>query len=337
MNYNSEEINIGSRKIGIGEPVYIIAEIGINHNGDINLAIQMIEAAAESGADAVKFQVYKTERFISRSSSYFDILKKCELKDDDVMILAKKAADNKIAFLATPFDEESVDLLDAAGVFAFKIASGDITHIPLIQHIAKYDKPVIISTGAATLVEVDDAVRCLLEKKNLPIALLHCVSHYPTKPNETNLRVLKTLHARYHVPIGYSDHTIGTLIPTVAVACGANIIEKHFTLDKEMEGPDHKSSCDPIDFKKMTQDIRTVEQSLGSKEKRPVETEDTRLAMRRSLTASIDIPKGTVFNKEVIEIKRPATGIHPKDIEKVIGHNALVDIQKDEAIQWDMV
>lgn len=330
-------IDIDSRKIGLGEPAYIIAEIGINHNGDIKLAAQMIEVAAESGADAVKFQVYKTELFISRASPYFDILKKCELSDNDVLMLSNKAKNTGITFLATPFDERSVDLLVAADIVAFKIASGDITHIPLIKHIAKYDKPVLISTGAATLAEVNDAMACLLERKNLPVAILHCVSHYPVNPKETNLRVLETLRRLYHVPIGYSDHTIGTLIPTVAVACGANIIEKHFTLDKEMEGPDHKSSCDPIDLKKMVKDIRIVEQSMGREEKQPVETNDTRIAIRRSLTAATEIPKGTAISKKMLEIKRPASGIDPKDIEKVIGRNALVDIPGGETIKWSMV
>lgn len=334
----SKKIKIGNRLVGKEEPTYFIAEIGINHNGDINLASKMVAVAAETGVDAVKFQVYKTEQLVSKSSPSFSVLKRCELGVDDVRLLSKEAKDKKITFLATPFDEGSMDLLASLNVPAIKIASGDLTHIPLLRHVSRYKKPIIISTGAATLGEIDIAVRNILKNWNkAQIALLHCVPHYPAEPDEINLRIIKTMYEQFQMPIGYSDHSLGTVVPLTAVACGACIIEKHFTLDKGMKGPDHKSSCNPDELQRMVSDIRIVEKSLGDRTKTPVESEKTRIAIRRSLIAARDIPKKTILTSDMFNIKRPANGISPMEIDAVIGRTATRDIHKDETIEWEMV
>ncbi len=332
-----ENIKIGERLVGAGKPTFIVAEIGINHNGDMNLAARMISIAAEVGADAIKFQAYQAGQLVSVSHPAYDVLKKCELKADDIRALASESKDHNITFMATPFDEESVDLLASLAVPAFKIASGDITHIPLLQYIAKFGKPMIIATGASTIDDIEAALGSIRKiKEDLPVALLHCVSHYPTQPEQANLSMIKKMHEQFQLPIGFSDHTIGTVVPLTAVACGASIIEKHFTLDKEMDGPDHKSSCDPNDLRKLIQGIRIVEKSLGDTIKKPVESEKTRIAIRRSVTATRDIPKGTKVTSKMLSIKRPAGGIAPEDMALIIGRVALKDIYSDESIKWSM-
>ncbi len=333
-----EKISIGRRMVGDGEPTYIIAEIGINHNGDAKLASKMISAAAKTGVDAVKFQFYNTEKFLSKKSSYFSLMKKCELKAEEIRYLSSEVKDKKITFLATPFDEENVDLLGSLDIEAFKIASGDITHTPLLKYVASQEKPMIISTGAANLDEIEMALKSIREiQKKLPIALLHCISNYPADVEQLNLKTIKTMGMQFQVPIGFSDHTLGIMASIFAVASGACIIEKHFTLDKEMEGPDHKLSCDPKDLSELVQGIRSMEKTMGVGAKIPVESEETRRAMRRSITAANNIPKGIGISREMLAVKRPGTGISPESINKLIDRTARVDISEDETISWDMV
>ncbi len=316
---------------------YIIAEAGLNHNGDVDIAKQLIDKAVEIGADAIKFQSYITENFISKKidQKQFDLLKKFELSFDSQNRLFEYTKSLPIDFLSSPFDTESADFLDKLGVIAYKIASSEITNTPLLQFIAQKRKKVYLSTGMSYLSEVEEAVNILNIGQNQNIVLLHCVSNYPTAYNDVNLKVLETLKHAFNLPIGYSDHTLGIEIPISAVTLGAEVIEKHFTLDCNMEGPDHKLSSDPSQFHKMIMAIRHVESAMGNGIKQPIKNEfPVRQAARKSLFISCDIPQGTILSEEMITTKRPGNGIQPKDISLFIGRKALRKITKDEMILW---
>lgn len=330
------KFKIENYEIGGESPAFIIAEVGINHNGDLDLALDLIDAAAECGVNAVKFQTFKAEKLVRKSSEYLDIISKTELKPDEFKKLADRARQRDLVFLSTPFDEESADMLDLLGMPAFKIASGDITYIPLIRHIARKNKPMLISTGASGIGEIDEAVRAAREENpEISLCLLHCISHYPAKPHEVNLRVIKTMKKQFGVPIGYSDHTIGIIVPQIAVALGADLIEKHFTMDKNLEGPDHLLSCDPKEMESLVQYIRITEESLGSPSKRAVETEETKIAIRRSITAKVTMKEGSAIMLKNIVCKRPATGIAPKYIGILTGRKVRHEIKEEDSIDWD--
>lgn len=331
-----KKVKIGNKWIGEDEPCFIIAEAGLNHNGDLELAKKLIEKAAEVGADAIKFQSYHTENFVSKSSKYYQLFKNLELSDDDFKELNRFAKKKKIIFLSTPLDLEYVDILNEIGVPAFKIASGDLTFVPLLEKVAETGKPVILSTGMATIGEIYEAISILKENGCEDIGLLHCVSSYPTPFEEVNLRAMIMLKNVFNLPVGYSDHTLGIIIPLAAVALGAKVIEKHFTLDKNMDGPDHKLSADPEEFRQMVKGIRIVERALGDGYKRPMDCEkDARIHGRRSIVARRFIKKGEILTNENITYKRPAIGIEPKFVSIILNKKIQKDKDVEDIIHWN--
>ncbi len=341
------DILIGPKIIGSGSKIFVVAEIGINHNGSVSQAEKMIEAAAKSGADAVKFQSFRADRLLIPSrdryaqqtdgaESAYQMLRRCELSFEDQEKLKKHADDLGILFLSTPFDEESVDFLDSLGVPVFKVASADITHAPLLCHIASKGKPVLLSTGMSFLSEVADAIWNLKSSGAKEIVLMHCVSAYPAAPQSMNLRALQTLQSYFELSVGLSDHSEGILLPLVAVALGAVIVEKHFTLDKQANGPDHKASIDPSELKLLVRSLRDVEASLGDGRKRPSAIEEEcRLVSRRSIVAGVDIRANEPIAPWMLTYKRPGTGLEPRNCEKLIGMIARRNIGKDTILQWE--
>jgi len=341
------DILIGQRVIGSGSGVFVVAEIGINHDGSVSQAERLIDAAAECGADAVKFQSYRVDRLLIPSreryaqqtdgnESAYQMLRRCELSWEDQEKLKKHADKRGVLFLSTPFDEESADFLDSIGVPVFKIASADITHVPLLRHVASKGKPILLSTGMSFLSEVADAIHNLRSAGAEEILLMHCVSAYPASPQQMNLRALQTLESYFELPVGLSDHSEGVLLPLVAVALGAVLIEKHFTLDRNASGPDHKASIDPKDLKLLVQNLRDVEVSLGDGRKRPSDVEEeSRLFGRRSIVAAVDIRAQETIAKWMLSFKRPGTGLEPRHWEKVLGMKVRRNIGKDTILQWE--
>lgn len=341
------KIKIADNLIGEGEPCFIIAEAGVNHNGDIDLARKLVDAAREAGADAVKFQTFKAEMIVTRSAekagyqkettpseeSQYDMIRKLELAGEDFRNLFAYAQEKGILFLSSPFDKGSVDLLSELGVSALKIPSGEITNFPLLKHISRQRKPIILSTGMATQEEVGEALEVIKEQGTDEIILLHCVTSYPAKIEDMNLKAMETLRNTFQLPAGLSDHSIGIIIPVAAVALGACVIEKHFTLDKNLPGPDHRASLEPDELKQMITAIRNVEKAMGNGIKKPTKVEDENKKMvRRSLVAKVDIPQGTTITEEMLAIKRPGAGLEPKYLGEVIGRTAEATIKKDEII-----
>lgn len=331
-------MQIDNHAIGPNHSPYIIAELGINHGGDAETAHQLLEAAARSGADAAKLQTFGTERLVSRSSDFFDLLKDTELTAEEIASLVSRAKKLDITLFAAVFDEESADLWERLEAPVYKIASGDLTHLPLIRHVATKGKPMILSSGGCTLEEIDCAVDTINNTSSeIPYAILHCVSNYPTVAGDTNLACLAGMRSRYNAPVGFSDHTTGIAVSIAAAALGAEMIEKHFTLDREMPGPDHMLSTNPQEFKAMSDGIREAHDSIGSTNKRPVEPADFIPQIRRSVTAMQEIPVGTVITRDMLAVKRPGTGIAPDDIGKIIGNKSATNIGSDVTMSWDMV
>ncbi|MCY6370509.1 N-acetylneuraminate synthase [Clostridium ganghwense] len=345
-------IKIGNRIVGNNSSCFIIAEAGVNHNGDIKLAKKLVDMAVYAGVDAVKFQTFKSEKLVTgyaqmakyqkdnigTEDSQFNMLKKLELSYDEFKELKKYCEDKEIIFLSTPFDFESADFLNSIGIEAFKISSGDLTNIPLLEHIAEFKKPIILSSGMAVLGEIEEALMCLKNKDIEDVAALHCTSNYPAALESVNLRAMNTIKEALSVVGGYSDHTEGITIPIAAAALGANIIEKHFTLDKNMDGPDHKASLEPEELKKMVEGIRNVESSLGNGVKMFSESEiSTMQVARKSIVASRNINKGEIIKLEDLDYKRPGNGLSPKYYKNLIGKQANKDINKDEQITFGAV
>ena len=339
------KVKIGDRYIGEEEPCFIIAEAGVNHNGDINLAKKLIDVAKDAGADTVKFQTFKTERFLSKNivvpkhvkstESLFDTIRKLELSEEGHYELSKYCKRKGIIFMSTPMDNNSVDLLDNIGVPVFKVASSDLDNLPLLDYIAKKEKPIILSTGMGTIGEVGEAVEVIKSNGNDDIIILHCVSTYPPRVEDVNLRAINTLRDAFKLPVGYSDHTIGINIPLAAVVIGAKVIEKHLTLDKKMEGPDHAVSADPADLKNLIAGIREIEKSFGTGVKSPSKDEiEMKKSFRKSVVAGVDIKKGETITPEMLSIKRPGTGISPKYFDFIVGRKAERDINKDELLSF---
>lgn len=344
--------NIGNKVIGEGNAAFIIAEAGVNHNGDINIAKKLVDEAALTGVDAIKFQTFKTERLVTdyadmaeyqkdnlgKVDSQFNMLKKLELSYEEFIELQKYCREKEIMFLSTPFDFESADFLESIGMEAFKISSADLTNIPFLQHIAKFNKPMILSSGMATLSEIEEAINAIYNLGNNQVAVLHCTSNYPAKLQSVNLNAMNTIKNAFKIISGYSDHTEGITIPIAAVAMGGNIIEKHFTLDKNMEGPDHKASLNPLELKDMIVAIRDVEMALGTGIKRYNPSEvDTMKAARKSIVAARNIKVGEYIKALDLDYKRPGTGLSPKFYVDIIGRKANRDIQVDEQIALSMV
>ena len=328
----------------------IIAEAGINHNGSMDLACQLIDVAAESGADYVKFQTFKTNLLVTSSAemanyqkkivdggkTQAEMLKELELSQDSFEILAKHAKKRGIKFLSTPFDFESAKTLAKLDMDAYKISSGDLTNKPFLRQIAELGKPIILSTGMANLGEIERAV-ATLEAASIPmedITILHCTTEYPAPIEEVNLRVIKTLETAFPgATIGYSDHTDGIDISIAAVALGARVIEKHFTLDKSMVGPDHQASLEPCQLAEMIKSIRRVDDAMGNGRKIPSKSEIPNMAIaRKSLVASRDINKGEIFTCQNIVVRRPGSGISPERWDEVLGTTAMKDYKVNDLI-----
>ncbi len=328
--------------------VFIIAEAGVNHNGSLETAKRLIDVASEAGADAVKFQTFKAEKLVCKntrkaeyqmnttdaSETQYDMLKKLELTDIMHKELMAYCEKRNILFLSTPFDMDSIDYLNGIGITMMKIPSGEITNYPYLKKIAQTHKPVILSTGMSTLEEVREAIEVLNKNGSEDLTVLHCNTEYPTPFNDVNLEVLHTLRDELGVNVGYSDHSMGIEIPIAAVAMGATVIEKHFTLDKGMKGPDHKASLGPEELRAMIRAIRNVEKALGSGLKEPSKSEiKNKVIARKSIVAMTDIAEGDILTEENLTTKRPANGISPMLWEKVIGTAAKRDFKKDELIE----
>jgi N,N'-diacetyllegionaminate synthase len=329
--------------------VFIIAEAGVNHNGSVELAKQLIDVAVKAKVDAVKFQTFKAELCISRNAqkanyqkqatnafeSQFDMIKKLELDVETHKELIAYCQEKDIMFLSTPFDHESVEMLNVLGLEIFKIPSGEITNLPYLRYIGSLGKRVILSTGMSNLSEVGDALNILINagtsKDN--ITVLHANTMYPTPMEDVNLNAMLTIQKEFSVSVGYSDHTLGIEVDIAAVAMGASVIEKHFTLDKSMEGPDHKASLEPSELKAMVDAIRNIEKALGSGEKKlsPSESENIKV-VRKSIVASQDIEKGEVLAVNNIMVKRPGNGISPMKWDDIIGTIASKDYKIDNLI-----
>lgn len=327
---------------------YIIAEAGVNHNGRLELAKLMVDKAKEAGADCIKFQTFISKNIVSKntekadyqkqqtnsSESQLDMLQKLELSFDEFKELKKYCDFKGIEFLSTAFDFDSIDFLSNLGMKRWKIPSGEITNLPYLIKIAKTKIPVILSTGMSTIDEITKAIDILKTNGSRDITLLHCTTEYPAPYKEVNLRAMYTLNERFSIPVGYSDHTKGTEIAVAAVAMGATVIEKHFTLDRNMEGPDHKASLEPDELKTMIKAIRNVEKALGDGEKKPTESELKNVNVaRKSIVAKCSIRKGEIFSEENITTKRPGNGINPMKWFDVLGQKAIRDFKEDELIE----
>lgn len=343
-------VEIGGHPVGPGAPCFVIAEAGVNHNGDIDLARRLIDVALEGGADAVKFQTFKADRLVSADApkaeyqtrttdaaeSQFNMLRALELSAEAHRELQAYSQRQGIMFLSTPFDEEGTDLLAELAVPAYKLGSGEVTNWPLLRHVAAKGVPVILSTGMATLAEVDDAVRVLNEADVRGLILLQCVTNYPADAGDANLLAMSTMAEAFHVPVGYSDHTLGPAVPLAAVALGACVIEKHVTLDRGMLGPDHRASAEPDEFKELVAAIRDVERSLGSGIKQPAPSEAAnREVVRRSIASSHAIAEGATITLDMLKMVRPASGLAPTLTHAVVGRRARHAIPADTLLSWD--
>ncbi len=329
--------------------VFIIAEAGVNHNGSIELAKQLIDVASASGADAVKFQTWKTESCIVKGAvkaeyqkettgadeSQFDMVKKLELDVDTHHKLMDYCKEKKIMFLSTPFDHESIELLNDMGLDIFKVPSGEITHLPYLRHVGRLNKKVILSTGMADIGEIEDALDILISAgtKKENITVLHANTQYPTPMEDVNLKAMVTIGNTFDVEYGYSDHTLGIEVDIAAVAMGASIIEKHITLDKTMDGPDHRASLEPDELNAMVRAIRNIELALGSSVKKPSKSEKPNIEIaRKSIVANEFIKKGEIFTENNLAIKRPGMGMNPMRWDEIIGTMSSKDYEADELI-----
>ena len=346
-----EKVKIGDRWVGEDEPTFVIAEAGANHDRKLSQAKQLINVAVEAEADAVKFQVYSAETLYSRKTpqfsylketegdkSTYDILKDIEIPREWLGELAEYCRKKGIIFLATPFDYEAVDQLDDVGVPAYKWASFEIVDLPLLRYAPAKGKPMLLATGMCNTDDIRDALDAVRSAGNEDVVLLQCTSLYPTQINQVNLRMMDTLRDTFRLPVGLSDHTEGITVPIAAVARGACVIEKHYTLSRKLRGPDHPFAIEPDELRQMVKAIRDVERSLGSGAKQmiPEEAEMAKLG-RRSIIARVDIPRGTKITEEMLIIKRPGYGIRPKFLDDVIGREAKQDIEKDDIITWEML
>ena len=345
-----EMLNIGGRVIGPNMPPYTIAEIGSNHNGDMELCRRIIDAAVECGADAVKFQSWSKKSLVSKAefaryTEYSDkkrhfgsleaMVEKYQLTRDQHQEIAVYCRDKGIPFLSSAFSPEEIDLLESLGVLAHKIASMDINHHTLLEYAAGTGKPIILSTGMSTLSEIGTAVDVLKSGGAKHIALLHCVSVYPPKYEDINLRNISMLQQAFDVPVGFSDHTIGTAIPLAAIALGACLIEKHFTIHKELEGWDHWISADPEELRTIVKEGLAIFTSLGSSVRRVNRAEmDKRKVFRRCLIAKKNLLKGDTLKEDDVDFKRPGTGIHPDELRYVVGRILARDVPEESELQW---
>ncbi len=341
---------IKDKTIGPGHPVFIIAEIGVNHNGDTDLALEMISEAAKAGADCVKFQTFKAERVVIKtapkanyqllvtdsSESQLEMLRKLELPSDAYKRIITHCENENVIFMSTPYNIEDVDFLDDLGVDAYKLASIHAAEPYFAKYTASKNKPIILSTGMADVAEITECIAAINEGNNSSLAILQCTTNYPSSLEDANLRSISTMQEVFGINVGYSDHTVGNLSTTAAVALGATIIEKHFTTNKQLEGPDQSTSVSPEEFRGLVQAIRHTELALGSGIKEPTPAEIANMkGMRRSIVAKTDIPVNTEIRTEMLTFKRPNTGIPPAKIDNIIGKRTTRAIQSDSIITWE--
>jgi len=344
---------IRGREIGANNPTYIIAEIGINHNGDVDLAKEMIVSAKKCGVNAIKFQIFKTEDFVSNyndtysyisqgksvTESMFSLFKRVELDKESWIEIFSFCHEQNIDAFATPQNESDLEfLLTLTDVPVIKVGSDDLTNLELLKSFARKGKPLIISAGMAYISEIDFALRAIRETGNEQVAVLHCTSSYPCNPEDVHLNKIRTIHQAFNVITGFSDHTVGSMAAIGAVVLGASIIEKHFTIDKNLPGPDHWFSADPKDMSDLVYSIRYIEKAMGQPviQPTPLELEMRKIA-RRSIVASTDIHRGQVIERRHMNLKRPGTGLSPQNIEFIIGKKALCDIKKNEQITFENI
>jgi len=336
------------RAIGSGQPCFIIAEAGVNHNGSLELAYRLVDAASEAGADAVKFQTFTPESVVSigapkaayqlettgKEESQLEMIRSLSLSVNDHLALVRYSDERKIQFLSTPFDEESLELLRRFDLPVLKVASGEITNWPFLERVGCQCKPVLLSTGMSYLSEVDEAIRVLQSSGCPEIVLLHCVSSYPAEPSESNLRAMVSLRCTFQRAVGFSDHTTGIEVPIAAVALGACVIEKHLTLDKSMPGPDHRMSLSPTELRQLIDAIRLVETALGDGHKRPMPSEeDVRRVARRSIVTRMALQNGTIIERDMLDFKRPAAGFPPSHLNSVLGRRLRTALAADAIIK----
>jgi len=338
--------------IGHEAPCYVIAEAGVNHNGSLDTAIKLVDVAADCGAHAVKFQTFRADRLVNKSAptadyqrantglteSQFEMLSRLELSREHHLHLIQHCKQRGITFLSTPFDEISADFLEDLNVPAIKVSSGDLTNIPFLCHLARKNKPLIISTGMSFLGEVEMAVQAIRANGNPPFVLLQCVSNYPSQPEDSNLLAMNTLAAAFQCPVGYSDHTLGCQVPLAAVALGACVVEKHFTLDRSLPGPDHAASAEPAELKALVDGIQIVKSSLGHGRKEPSKGElNTSKNARKSIAAARTLAPGTKISRDMLQMLRPGTGLPPAMIELVIGRTVRALIEAGQLISLDLI
>jgi N-acetylneuraminate synthase/N,N'-diacetyllegionaminate synthase len=344
-------IDIAGRKVGPGLPCFIIAEAGVNHNGSLDMAIRLVDAAASARADAVKFQTFRAERLVTRNApkaayqkestgkdeSQYEMLRRLELGEGEHRALKAYSEDRGLVFLSTPFEDASADLLDSLDIAAYKLPSGELTNLPFLAYVARKGRPILMSTGMATMAEVARAVESVRGAGCKELALLHCVSAYPAAPADTNLAAMGSLARAFSVPAGYSDHTLGIEVALAAVAQGACIIEKHFTLNHSLPGPDHRTSAEPDELAALVTGVRKVEVARGDGVKRPVASEsDTAKVARKSLVAARDISKNEVLDSSMVTVRRPGTGMAPTRIDELLGRKALREIPEGTLLTSEM-
>jgi sialic acid synthase SpsE len=347
----TNRIKIGERMIGDGEPVIIIAEAGVNHNGQLEKALELVSVAREAGADAVKFQLYRPEEQVSKGAptagyqreqtgagNMLEMARSYELAWEAHAAIAARCREVGIAYMSSCFDREAVDFLVQLGGECIKVGSGEITNYPLLAHMSRTGLPILLSTGMSTLSDVCGAVEHIRASGRSTLALFQCVSNYPADPATINLRAMLTMQRAFNLPVGFSDHTQGEACAVAAVALGACMVEKHFTLDKNLPGPDHAMSLNPSELRDYVKAIRTAESALGDGIKRPAEPElETLVAARRSLVSARVINTGESLDENNVTLKRPATGIDPRLWQTVRGRKACMDIPADVPITWDML
>lgn len=343
-------VTLGSRAVGAGAPVLVVAEAGVNHGGSIDVARRLIDAAALAGADAVKFQTFRAERVAratapkaryqardgSPSATQLEMLRHLELSKADHEVLAEHCRAHGVLFVSSPFDVEGVELLDALDVPFYKVGSGELTNWLLLDRIAATGRPIVLSTGMSYLDEVDRTMHFLWGRGQEAIVLMHCTSAYPARAADANLHAIGTLAEAFGTPVGYSDHSPGIAVSLAAVALGAAIVEKHLTLDRAAEGPDHAASVEPGDLAELVAGVRTVEQALGDGKKAPVVAEEEmRLVARRGLVAARDLSVGEVIDMRALDALRPAIGIAADELEQVTGRRLARGLAAGEAIGWE--
>jgi len=347
-----DEVSIAGRAVGPRHPCFVIAEAGVNHDGYLEIALRLVHVAADAGVDAVKFQTFTADRLVAEHApkadyqrrrpdddeSQLDMLRKLELSPSAHRKLLSACQQRGILFLSAPFDEEDADSLSELDLPAFKVPSGELTNLPFLEHVARKGKPMIVSTGMASLAEVAAAVQTIQDAGNRDLILLHCVSHYPASPSDVNLRAMHTMAAAFGVPIGYSDHTLGIEVSLAAVALGACVIEKHFTLNRGLPGPDHRASLEPDELAALVRGIRVVESALGHGRKEPAAGEaGIAQVVRKSLVAAKDVPAGTVLTDALIAMKRPGTGLPPTARSLLIGRKTKQDVPAGTLLTLEML